>query len=301
MRGGAQQGKGVSMTLRASHVHNPCVPHLSHATLCTPPHMQDNVHVAHERWGCRGHACETHAVWKGAASPARPLFATLGSARPHCTGMGQGGRGGHSRVGPAHIRREGCPPRHPCARSHPHSPFYCPCSRAPLPVHAQIGYRLLQTPFAWAGRGAEGGTTLLTWAPQFVCSAHISGIGSRVVPRMDPGHVPCWGVNRGRGERGGAGFCTVLCESSGVRAKGRGEVYLSCVTLLPPIACRGGVAPTPCTEGGRSRPAHVEQGGVMGTCAQVRARGGPNLCPLGTNGSRGATTPTPVHMFCLHV
>ena len=195
-------------------------------------------------WGHRGRARErhaglcSHAVRKGTASPVHPLFTALGSARPHHTGMEQGGRGGHSHMGPSHIRREGCPLRCPHGRSHLHDPFYCPHSRVPLPVHARIGHHLLQTPFTWAGRGAEGGTTLLMQAPQFICSAHMSGVRSRVAQCTDPGHMLCWGVNRGGGERGGVGFCTVLCESSGVRAKGRGEAYLSHVTLLPLIARR---------------------------------------------------------------
>lgn len=56
------QGRGGAHDLaRASCVPDPRVPHLSHATLRTSPHMWDNARMACEGWGTQGCAHGTHA------------------------------------------------------------------------------------------------------------------------------------------------------------------------------------------------------------------------------------------------
>ena len=106
-------------------------PHLSHATLCTPPRMRDNVRVARERWGVgvrhaertRGHA-HTQCGARPASLQRSPVGMPLGSAPPHCMCMGRAkGRGGIPACLHANGGR-GCLPRWLRAPSHPRGPSY---------------------------------------------------------------------------------------------------------------------------------------------------------------------------------
>ena len=85
------QGRGGAHDL----VHVSCVPHLrmphlSHATLCTSPCMQDDVHVACKGWGTQGHACRTlagsctHAMQEGHCFTWVPPPLCMLLHRPHC-------------------------------------------------------------------------------------------------------------------------------------------------------------------------------------------------------------------------
>jgi hypothetical protein len=118
------EGRGVSTALSSSHVQDPCTPHLSHATLRTPPCMRDNAHRAHERWGAQGSCTRddaglcSHVMWEGLCFPSAPpcSHATLGFCTTllHAMGAGQKGGGGHSCMDPfARTQKEGGVPAAP--------------------------------------------------------------------------------------------------------------------------------------------------------------------------------------------
>ena len=112
----ASPGRGCAHNPTHRPVCPTPTPHLSHATLRTPPRMRDDVRVARERWGVGvGHAERTRgrAHTQCGARPASlqrpPVGMPSGSAPPHCMCMGQSEReGGHSRT-PARKWREGVP------------------------------------------------------------------------------------------------------------------------------------------------------------------------------------------------
>ena len=263
----------VASTLFPAHTspgrgcaHNPthhptCLtptPHLSHATLCTPPRMRDDVRVARERWGVgvrHAERMQGRAHTQCGARPASlqcPQLACLWVLRhPIACAWGRAkGRGGiltrpHANGG------RGCLPRRLRAPSHPRGPSYSQS----LP---EWGRHLLCTLFTWAGSEQKGGGgppppsyATLTWvsgtqgggcaAPAFPYL-----VGVQTSPRL------C--INGGdKGGAAGGPALGVLFDLSGGKG-GKGGCVPLCAALHSPFAHRGGVAQPPRRRGRNGAP-----------------------------------------------
>ena len=121
----ASQGGDVSTTRVLCRVHDPCTPHLSHATLRTPTRAQHPNGGAQGSctWNARG-VVLTRSAGGASASPRCPPVRMAQVQRRPIARAPAGRKGG--RVGPcgtpAREWREGCPPRRLRARSHPGGP-----------------------------------------------------------------------------------------------------------------------------------------------------------------------------------
>ena len=87
----------------------------------------------------------------------------------------------------------------------------------------------------------------------------------------------------------------VLCESSGVKAKGRGGAYPLCTTLHPPFARQGGVVQSPCTKRGNWPGTCQAEGGREVSKGEMRGGGeGGHTCHVDGNG-QGVGVGTHLH------